>query len=105
MCKPAGKSAGFACVFQDFVEDTGKLLGALQVVGRSVIEFAFQQMKFVGDIEGREHSQASSVDGVSLLGDRAHLGIDVVGEFQDVFRVGAAQVIGLIENFHAHAGV
>src|SRR5581483_7126252 len=40
-----------------------------------------------------------------LLGDRAHLGVYVLRQFQNVLWIGAAQIIGLVENLHAHRAV
>src|SRR5260221_3145250 len=62
-------------------------------------------MILVGDIQGCEHGKANGVDRVRGLGHGAHLRVNVLGEFEDVLRIGAAQVVGLVKNLYPHAGV
>jgi hypothetical protein len=62
-------------------------------------------MIFVRDVESSQNRQSHGVDGVGSFGDGANFCVYVLGEFQDVFGVGAAQIVGLIENFNPHAGV
>ena len=81
------------------------MMGPLQVFHLAAILIAPQQVIFVSDIEGGQYSQARSIYGVGLLGYGAHLGIDILRQFADVFRVGAPQVVGLIKNFDANATV
>src|SRR5437773_3341540 len=38
---------------------------------------------------------------MGLLGHGSHLGIHVLSQFDDVLRVGAAQIVSLVEYFHA----
>lgn len=62
-------------------------------------------MIFVGDIQGGKNCEPGTINRVSLVGHRAHLPIDVLGEFQNVFRVGSAKVVRLVEYLNAHTGI
>lgn len=42
---------------------------------------------------------------MGLLGDGAHFGIYIVRQPENIFRVRAAKIVGLVENFDAHAVV
>src|SRR3974390_3253270 len=77
----------------------------LLIIGCSGVLFFLQQMIFVGNIECRQHRQPHSIDGVGRLGHRPHFGVHVFRELQNIFRIRPAQVVGLIENLHPHAGV
>src|SRR3954468_25067328 len=92
--------ACLAVVFllQHFVERMYELMRALLIVGCPTVDFFPQQMEFVGDVEGSKDGESDSVDGVGGRGDGAHLGVDIVGELENVFGVRAAKVISLVEN-------
>ena len=49
--------------------------------------------------------EAHGIHGRCLLGDGAHLTIHVFCELEDVVGIGAPQVVGLVEDFDAHAAV
>src|SRR5436309_12582550 len=40
-----------------------------------------------------------------LLRHSAHFGVYIFGQAQNVIRIGAAQIVSLIEYFHSHAAV
>ena len=69
---------------------------ALLVVGWPGLLFFLQQMVFVGNVERSQDREANGVDGVGGFGDGANFCVHVFSELQDVFRVGAAQIVGLI---------
>ncbi len=52
--------------------------------------------KFVGQIESRQHSHSQRVDGVTLRGHGAHLGVDIFCDLANMLRIMASEVIGLI---------
>ncbi len=62
-------------------------------------------MVLIGNIQGRKDGKTHRIDGVRRLGNGAHFGVNVLRELEDVIGIGAAQVVGLIENFHPDAGV
>src|SRR5207249_6004764 len=66
---------------------------------------SFEQVVFVGNIEGGKHGQAHRVDGIGGLGNGAHLGVDVLSQFEDVLGIGPAQIVSLIEDLDAHTTV
>src|SRR6266699_1737488 len=77
------------------------MVSPLQILGCPGITGALQQMVFVGNIQGSEDRQTRRIHGVGLLRNSAHLGIDVLSQFNDVVSVGAAKIVGLVENFHS----
>ena len=74
------------------------MLGAAQVVARSHILVALDQVVFVGDVQRGQHGQARRIHGVGLFRHRPHLAVHVLSQFENVFRVRAAEIVGLVEN-------
>ena len=91
--------------FQYFVERVRQVMHPLQISRRSAILIALQQMIFIGDVERRQHRQPRRIHGLRLLRHGAHLAVHVLGQLENVFRVGSAQVVRLVENPHAHTVV
>src|SRR5215470_11498752 len=94
-----------ARVSEYFVQGVDQLVGALPIVGRATLRSPLQEMEFVGDVQCGQYGQTNGIDSIGLLGDGTHLGIDVFGEFENVIRIGTAEIVALIENLHAYAAV
>src|SRR5207253_2874088 len=77
------------------------MVSPLQILGRAGVTGTLQQMVFVGNIERCQDGKTRRIDSMGLLRHSPHLGIDVLSQFNDVIGVGAAKIIGLIENFHS----
>src|SRR5580692_343480 len=60
-------------------------------------------MIFIRDIERSQNRESSRVHRVGLLRYRSHLGVHVFSKFEDVLRIRAAKIVGLIEDLDAHA--
>ena len=90
---------------QDFIESFQEPARPLRRVRDSAVHSSLEKMIFIGDIQRGENCQARTVNCVGLVGHRAHLSVNVFSELQNVFRIGSAQVIGLVEYLDAHTGV
>jgi hypothetical protein len=102
--------AGFA-VFEDLVEHVGEGAGAAADGLLRVLETACEVVlalargaELVGDVEGGEDGDAQTVDGATVGGDGAHLGVDDGGEAFDVGSIGAAEVVDLIGGWETVSG-
>src|SRR5262252_5425616 len=101
----AGPLTGPAIILQDFIERIYELMRALAVIGCPGALVFLDKVVFVGDVEGGQHRKADGVDGVGGGGHGSHFGVDIIRKLQNVFRIGAAQIVCLIEYLHSHAGV
>ena len=61
-------------------------------------------MVLVGDVQRGQHCQAERIHRGGLLGNAAHLSVNKLGQFEDVFGVSSAQVVSLIVNLHPDWG-
>src|SRR6476661_3358835 len=76
------------------------MVSPLQTVGGAGIAGALQQVIFVGNIQRGENGQTGGIHGMGLLGDGSHFRINVLSQLNDVVGVGAAKIVGLVENLH-----
>src|SRR5882724_520596 len=76
------------------------MMSPLQILAGAGIAIALEQMILVRDIERGQDGKTRRIHGMGLLGYGAHLGIDVLSQLNDVVSVGAAKIVGLIENLH-----
>src|SRR6202158_4833577 len=77
----------------------------LQIIGCPAVLSCLQQVIFIGDIQCRQYGQPHRIDRIGRLGHGAHLGVHILRQLQNVFRIGSAQVVRLVKNLHPHAGV
>src|SRR5579859_445202 len=88
-------------ILENFIQCAGELARALAIfAGQRLVSF-FQNVIFVGDIQGGENGQAQRIDGRGLLGHGAHFYVNIFGQLQNVVRIGSAKVINLIVNLNS----
>src|ERR1035438_3731447 len=77
----------------------------LQIIGCPTVLPFLEQVIFIGNIQCSQDGQSHRIDRIGRLGHGAHLGVHILRQFQDVLRVGPAQVVRLVKNLYPHAGV
>jgi len=58
--------------------------------------------QFIGQVQRGQHSHAQRVHRAAMRRHRAHLGVDARGQFANVVRVLAGEMVDLIVDFNGH---